>query len=106
MTEPAPDGIPLTARTAALPDDTPCTRLDTLDSVILTLRLGESTHNTAREICRLVADDSLLAAICAAWGITAPPHEVRRDPVAALGPLARLLVGPGIIPPQLARRRA
>lgn len=99
----APDGIPLYARTAALPDDTTATRLDTLDSVVLTLRLGESTHNTARELCRLIADDALLAAICAAWGITVPPHEVRRDPVAALGPLARLIVGPGIIPPQLAR---
>lgn len=99
-----PEGTTLKAQAAHLPDDTPATRLDTLDSVVLTLRLGESTHQTAQTLAGLL-DDALIAALCAVWGITTPPEQVRADPVRALGPLAGLFITPGIIPPQLARHR-
>ncbi len=98
-------GIPITAQTAPLPDDIPCSRLDTPDGILLTLRLQENTTNTAHWIAA-ISDDAILAAICAPWGITIPVDQIRKDPVAALGPLANLLVTPGIIPQQIARHRA
>lgn len=102
---PTPDGIPLTTQAAALPDDTPATRLDTLTGIVLTLRLGESTHRTAPTLAHLL-DDTLIAAICTAWGIHTPPAQVRADPIGSLGPLAHMTITPEMIPPQLARHRA
>ena len=105
MTTPAPDGIPLAAQLAHLPTGTAATRLDTLDNVVLTLGIGTSTHDTATDLLAVLEND-LLAAVCSVWGITAPLDQVRADPITALGPLAHLTVRPGIIPPQIARRRA
>lgn len=97
-------GTPLKVQTAHLPPDTPATRLDRLDEVVLTLRLGASTRQTAPTLADLL-DDALIAAICTAWGIHTPPAQIRADPIGALGPLAGLIIIPGIIPPQLAHHR-
>ena len=102
---PTPDGIPLLAQTAHLPDDTAATRLDTPTAVILTLGLGRQGAQTAPDIVALF-DDALLAAICTIWGIHVPIEEVRKDPIRALGPLATMIISPDLIPEHIARHRA
>ena len=102
---PTPDGIPLLAQTAHLPDDTAATRLDTPTAVILTLGLGRQGTQTAPDIVALF-DDALLAAICTIWGIHVPIEEVRKDPIRALGPLATMIISPDLIPEHIARHRA
>lgn len=102
---PTPDGIPLLAQTAHLPDGTAATRLDTPTAVILTLGLGRQGTQTAPDIVALF-DDALLAAICAIWGIHAPIEEVRKNPIWALGPLANMIISPDLIPEHIARQRA
>lgn len=102
---PTPDGIPLLAQTAHLPDDTAATRLDTPTAVILTLGLGRQGTQTAPDIVALF-DDALLAAICTIWGIHVPIEEVRKDPIRALGPLATMIISPDLIPEHVARHRA
>lgn len=102
---PTPDGIPLLAQAAHLPDGTAATRLDTPTAVILTLGLGRQGTQTAPDIVALF-DDPALAAICATWGIHTPIEEVRKDPVRALGPLATMIISPDLIPDHIARHRA
>ena len=102
---PTPDGIPLLAQTAHLPDDTAATRLDTPTAVILTLGLGRQGTQTAPDIVALF-DDALLAAICTIWGIHVPIEAVRKDPIRALGPPATMIISPDLIPEHVARHRA
>lgn len=79
----------------------------TTTGIHISIREGELTDYTAPTIVDLV-DDAVLIAICAAWGIHLPPSAVRADVIAAIGPLAHMIVTAALIPPCLdpARVRA